>query len=176
MRSGRTFKISMKIKQLILTAILLAANPAAVSSAEPASDSTVVSHIEDGNRIVINCPDNLLQRLAPAVPGNGQTASDEDQSPSASATQPTTRVGYRVLVFDDNDVRTAKQNAQARRNQIVGRFPELNAYIQFNSPYWRVKVGDFKTRSEAEAAMQAIRAAFPGYGSQLRVVRDRINH
>lgn len=165
----------MKIKHHILLAMLLAAGSAAAQTAQPAADTTIVAHIGEGDRIQVICPDGLLQRLAPVTQSGDQSGQDSD-SGSATSTHATTRVGYRVLVFDDNDVRTAKQTAQARRNMIISRFPELNAYIQFNSPYWRVKVGDFKTRSEAEAAMQAIRAAFPGYSSQLRVVRDRINH
>ncbi len=165
----------MQIKHFICTAICISTFAVNARAAAPTSDSTIVSHIEEGGRIAISCPDNLLQRLAPVAPTTEQSGTD-DEATSSAASQSATRVGYRVLVFDDNDVRTAKQNAQARRNQIVSRFPEMNAYIQFNSPYWRVKVGDFKTRSEAEAAMQAIRAAFPSYGSQLRVVRDRINH
>lgn len=161
----------MQIKHYISSAFLFTAF-AVNAQAAPSSDSTIVSHVEEGGRIAITCPDNLLQRLVPVAPTTDESSADDE----AAASQSATRVGYRVLVFDDNDVRTAKRNAQARRNLIVSRFPEMNAYIQFNSPYWRVKVGDFKTRSEAEAAMQAIRAAFPNYGAQLRVVRDRINH
>jgi len=47
--------------------------------------------------------------------------------------------------------------------------------MTFNSPYWRVKVGDFRTRGEAEAAMAEIREAFPSLSSHLRIVRDKIN-
>ncbi len=80
-----------------------------------------------------------------------------------------------MQVFDDNNVRTAKHEAQNRKRQVESRFPEFRAYMQFNSPYWRVKVGDFRTRSEADAALAAIRAAFPSIGNQMRVVRDHIN-
>lgn len=140
--------------------------------AQEAADTTIIGRIEQGGRIDISYPDGLLQRIAPVLP-----QSDEEPTESTPTTiANTTRVGYRVLVFDDNNVNTAKHQAQARSQQIKSRFPEWNSYIQFNSPYWRVKVGDFKTRSEAEAAMAAIRAAFPGISSQLRVVRDRINH
>lgn len=166
----------MHTKHFTLSAFLLSAFAISTNATAPSSDSTIVSHIEEGGHISIICPENLLQRLAPIVSTTEPSKNDEEEATTTNSSQSATRVGYRVLVFDDNDVRTAKQNAQARRNQIASRFPEFESYIQFNSPYWRVKVGNFKTRSEAEAAMQAIRAAFPSYGSQLRVVRDRINN
>ncbi len=51
----------------------------------------------------------------------------------------------------------------------------MRSYIMFNSPYWRVKVGDFRTRAEAEAAMAELRHAFPSMAAYMRIVRDKIN-
>lgn len=99
------------------------------------------------------------------------TAESDEQTISAA---PKVKAGYRVQIFDDNNVRTAKQEAQSRKQQIETHFPHLSAYVTFNSPYWRVKVGDFTTRSEAEAAMAEIRQAFPAMAKSLRIVRDRI--
>ena len=84
------------------------------------------------------------------------------------------RVGYRIQVFDDNNPGTARQGAESRKRQMESRFPEWRSYVEFNSPYWRVKVGDFRSRSEVEAAIEEMRHAFPGLSSQLRIVRDRI--
>lgn len=135
-----------------------------------AGRSDIIGQIEQGGLIEVNVPAGLLPALqydsvAPAA------EHVQEATPSASRS----RSGYRVLVFDDNNVRTAQSQAQARKQLIESRFPEFRSYVSFNSPYWRVKVGDFKTRSEAEAAMGAIRAAFPSIGTQLRVVRDKIN-
>lgn len=58
---------------------------------------------------------------------------------------------------------------------MESRFPEWRSYVQFNSPYWRVKVGDFRSRAEAEAAIEDMRRAFPYMSAQLRLVRDHIN-
>lgn len=158
----------MIARNLLLVSLLFCAGHAMAQ--EPADSVSIITVIEQGGLIEISAPAGFEQRLARETP-------EETQAPAenASASQSATRVGYRVQVFDDNNVHTAKHQAQARKQQMQSRFPEFNAYIQFNSPYWRVKVGDFKTRSEAETAMNAIRTAFPALGSQLRVVRDRIN-
>jgi len=122
-----------------------------------------------------NLVDALLRAGEKVIILAPEAEAEPSENITPTATRSKVRSGYRVQIFDDNNARTAKSEAQARRNRVGARFPEYNTYISFNSPYWRVKIGDFRTRSEAEAAMGAIRAAFPAYGSQLRIVRDRIN-
>lgn len=158
-----------------ILALLVATAWLMTSMAQTTPKPTIIEEIESSSAITVHYPAALAERLQTEA----TVAAPTEEEPAAAAAPTTataTRVGYRVLVFDDNDARTAKHQAQARSQQIQGRFPEWHTYIQFNSPYWRVKVGDFKTRSEAEGAMAAIRAAFPAYGSQLRVVRDKISH
>lgn len=85
------------------------------------------------------------------------------------------KVGYRIQVFDDNNPRTARAEAQSRKHMVESRFPHLRTYVQFNSPYWRVKAGDFRSRLEAEATLEEMCAAFPHLRSHMRIVRDHIN-
>lgn len=132
---------------------------------------TIVDHVNNGT-VIVSQPDALNARLQRHVEAVDEIAEDDN---AAVATTHKVRAGYRVQVFDDNNVRTAKQEAQNRKHQLETRFPELTAYVSFNSPYWKVKVGDFKSRSEAEAAMAEIRHAFPSMAKSLRIVRDRIN-
>lgn len=131
----------------------------------------IISRIEAGGMISVTGPEGLDSILSYHVAEKKAEAGAEEWNQIKN----NVHVGYRVQVFEDNNVRTAKSLAQERKHQIENRFPEFQAYIGFNSPYWRVRVGDFRTRSEAEGAMGAIRAAFPSMGSQLRVVRDKIN-
>ena len=156
-----------KFSALVL-AVAMAVCPAL---AQTNSDAAIINEIEQDGHITVLIPDGLRQILS----YNKTNEGDDSHSPKEAAPALSTKVGYRVQVFDDNNVRTAKEQAQQRKQLIESQFPEFRAYVTFNSPYWRVKVGDFRTRSEAEAAMGAIRAAFPSIGSQLRVVRDKIN-
>lgn len=143
--------------------------------AETNSVMTIADRLNKGGVIIVSQPDALNKLLLPVVESepvvaSGDTENVEMMKPSRSA-----RAGYRIMVFDDNNVRTAKGAAQARKTQIESRFPQYRTYVVFDSPYWRVKVGDFRTRGEAEAVMAEIRAAYPGMSSSLRIVRDRIN-
>ena len=155
------------IKRLIIC-FILCGFCAAAQATEPAdSTASIIDQINNSGTITVTAPAGLDGRLVQTP----QTSEAEEQQ---SAT-PARRTGYRVLVFDDNTPSTAQHAAQTRRQQIAARFPEFAVYVQFNSPYWRVKVGDFRTRSDAENALAAIRQAFPQFAAQLRIVRDHIN-
>lgn len=142
-----------------------------VSSIIYAGQPTVADVLNSSGNISVIQPQALNDRLKAVV----HVAVTEDESIVETQT-PKVRAGYRVQVFDDNNVRSAKHDAQSCKSQIETRFPEFPVYVTFNSPYWRVKVGDFKNRGEAEAAMAEIRHAFPSMAKSLRIVRDRINH
>lgn len=70
---------------------------------------------------------------------------------------------------------TAKNEARTKSRHISARFPQYRTYVLYTSPYWRLKVGDFRTRQEADEAAGEIRKAFPAYSKEIRVVRDRVN-
>ncbi|MCC8112961.1 MAG: SPOR domain-containing protein [Bacteroidales bacterium] len=97
------------------------------------------------------------------------SAEDPDEE---SATAKLT--GYRVQVFSDNNMRTAKANAEHRK-RLIEQQTEYRAYMTFDSPYWRVRVGDFRTQSEADAAMRELKAMFPTMADDFRLVRERVN-
>ena len=79
--------------------------------------------------------------------------------------------GYRVRIFFDN-----KQNARAASEAAMGRFesayPGHGVYRSFASPYFKVTVGDFRTKSEALQMMRRIKADFPS----AFVVKENINY
>lgn len=134
--------------------------------------ATIVDHITAGTENTVTQPDELLKRLYTIVE---VTEEDEDR-PEESARPVNGRMaGYRVQVFSDNNVRTAKAEASTKQRVISARFPQYQTYVRYTSPYWRLKVGDFKTMQEANAAADELRKAFPQYSKEIRVVRDRIS-
>lgn len=68
--------------------------------------------------------------------------------------------GYRVRIFFDN-----KQTARAESEETLKRFESMYhdvvAYRTYANPYFKVTVGDFRTRSEAVKLLERIRGAFP---------------
>lgn len=157
------------------TAIIISAVVAVSAVCAQATDSlTIADHLNAAGVITVIQPAGLGARLAREVSPAAEEIADGVVQETVAPVHHG-RAGFRVQIFDDNNVRTARSEAQARKNQIELRFPEYKAYVTFNSPYWRVKVGDFTSRSEAEAAMAEIRQAFPSMARSLRIVRDRIN-
>lgn len=71
-----------------------------------------------------------------------------------------TMSGYRVRIFFDN-----KQNARNESEQTLKRFkglyPDVKAYRIYANPYFKVTVGDFRTKSEAMDLLARIKGAFP---------------
>lgn len=75
--------------------------------------------------------------------------------------------GYRVQVFYGNDRKEA-YNEQARFNSL---YPEYATYISYTQPNYRVKVGNFRTRAEAQRLITELRPQFP----TLFIFNERIN-
>lgn len=68
--------------------------------------------------------------------------------------------GYRVRIFFDN-----KQSARTASEETLKRFESMYhdvvAYRTYANPYFKVTVGDFRTKSEAMALLERIRHEFP---------------
>lgn len=76
-------------------------------------------------------------------------------------------MGYRVQVFYGSD-RKEVFNQQARFKAL---YPRIMSYITYREPNYRLKVGDFRTRPEAQALLNELRANFP----TLFIFREKIN-
>lgn len=163
----------MKTVRTIFAAIVLALVQAVALAVDDDGLLSIVRNINESGNIRICQPEALTRLLA--RPANAVVDGDSTEGAEAHRAVSSVRAGYRVQVFDDNNPRSARQQAEAANARVHAEFPQYRSYLTFNSPYWCVKVGDFRTRGEAEAALAEIRAAFPGYGAYLRVVRDRIN-
>lgn len=132
--------------------------------------------------ITVNAPEALLQRAEPAAQteadateqDTGETTAEQQEEKTVRAKGGKT-VGYRVQVYADNNVRSAKSEARNRERAVSSAFPQHATYVSYASPYWRLRVGDFHSQYDAEKAAAEIRKTFPRYAREVRVVRDRIN-
>ena len=79
--------------------------------------------------------------------------------------------GYRVRIFFDN-----KQSARVESEEILKRveavYHDVKAYRTYANPYFKVTVGDFRTKSEAMALLSRIKSAFPS----AFVVKENISY
>ena len=70
--------------------------------------------------------------------------------------------GYRVQIGSFSGT-SSKANAFALRDKFVEDYPDVQAYIVFDEPNFKVKVGDFRSRLEAYAFLQQIKEFYKGY-------------
>jgi hypothetical protein len=65
--------------------------------------------------------------------------------------------GYRLMVLNTNK----REDAIAAKTKVYTYFPELKAYLIYQSPFFRLKAGNFKTRDEAEKYRKEMSPLFP---------------
>jgi len=102
------------------------------------NDSSHVSIIKD-NRI-----DGLIKR---------QIQVNEETSRNARRIEK----GFRLLVIST----TLRHEALAAKTKVYSYFPELKAYLFHQSPYYKVKAGNFKDRKDAELYQRRLELLFP---------------
>ena len=64
--------------------------------------------------------------------------------------------GYKIQLFYGNE----KESYEVR-DEFKAVFPEISTKIIFSSPEWKVQVGNYKTRLEADNALVEIKLDFP---------------
>jgi hypothetical protein len=75
--------------------------------------------------------------------------------------------GYRLQVINTSD-RNAAISAKTKVYQL---YPELKAYLLYQAPYFRLRVGNFKDKDEAEDYRKSLSKEFP---NSVFLVRDTI--
>lgn len=77
------------------------------------------------------------------------------------------QMGFRVQIFYGSDRRQVF-NEQARFSSL---YPAVNTYVTYKEPNYYLRVGDFRTRLEAQRLMNELRGAFP----TMFIFREKIN-
>ncbi len=68
--------------------------------------------------------------------------------------------GYRIRIFSESGL-GAKEKQQKIRARFLTEFPGTDAYNRYDEPYFKVYVGDCRTRSEALKLYDQIKKEFP---------------
>jgi hypothetical protein len=75
--------------------------------------------------------------------------------------------GFRVQIFSGSNRREA-YNTQAKFQQD---FPDIRSYVIYSDPNFKVRVGDFRTRLEAEKLQDQLKRSFDG----TFIITEKIN-
>ena len=75
--------------------------------------------------------------------------------------------GFRIQLFSGNE----RINANNIKTKFLKLFPEQTAYLSYQQPYFKIRVGDFRSRLEAKLFYNKIKDEF----SESIIIQDKIN-
>lgn len=81
--------------------------------------------------------------------------------------------GYRLQIYSSNRQQEAKNEALQLEMSIKEKVSEP-VYVQYATPFWKVRIGNFRTLGDAAAFKEEFLLKFPMLQSSTYVVRDKI--
>lgn len=135
-----------------------------------------------------NINSSIIKELNSSKPGEGSIRIMQDESinndvasyATSSDSMKVIRLsndminGFKIQVFAGNNQNASKMEAEEKQRRLRQEFPEHQALISYNSPSWRLRVGNFVTRNEAEAFLVELKKAFPSFSREMYIVDDVI--
>lgn len=99
------------------------------------------------------------------VSGNVVTVNEESAATAAvsvvdNKVKPSKVSGYRVVIYFNNG-QYAGDKAQSVLAGFRSKYPGINAYLVYESPYFKVSVGDCLSMEEAIILMNSINGDYP---------------
>ncbi len=78
--------------------------------------------------------------------------------------------GWRIQIYNSSG-RVARDEANDERTRFLNKYPDLKAYLIYQPPYFKIRVGDYRSKQEAYKMYKQIVKQFPvSY-----LVPDKIN-
>lgn len=74
--------------------------------------------------------------------------------------------GYRIQIMNSS----SREGVYEKKAEVYGHFNEFKGYIVYDQPYYKLRIGDFKTKLEARKYLDEVIQVF----STAFIVRDEI--
>ena len=118
----------------------------------------------------------LMGRSILSVMGSGVTVNQSRTMRSAldsyiSNNAAKKLTGYRIRVYFDNG-QSARMRSESIARSVSNAFPGIGVYRTFESPNFKVTVGDFRTKDEALKVYHSLKATYP----TAIILRETINY
>ncbi len=68
--------------------------------------------------------------------------------------------GYRIQLYLGSN-NNARKEATDIKAQVLSSFPKEKIYVLYEAPYWRVQVGDFRSKNETLNLYKKLKKKFP---------------
>lgn len=78
--------------------------------------------------------------------------------------------GFRIQIFFDSG-NNSKTNARSIYDAFTSKYPHVKAYLTFVAPNYKVRVGDFRTKLDAQRFLNELLPDYPNAW----IIADQIN-
>lgn len=112
-----------------------------------AQDSTHWRHGADSGMVTVHKDQRIELLIKKQAQINEETSRNSRKSGK----------GFRLMIIST----TSRDEAIAAKTKVYTYFPELKAYLWHQSPYYKLKAGNFKEREEAEEYQKRLNVYFP---------------
>lgn len=80
-------------------------------------------------------------------------------------------MGYRIRIYFDN-VRQSRAISENIASEFAAEYPDIPVYRSYSSPFFKVTVGDFRTKDDAQQFANRLVNRYPS----VFLVREAINY
>jgi hypothetical protein len=112
-----------------------------------AQDSTSLFKVPDSGLVVVHKDARIDLLVKKQAQINEVTTRESRRSAK----------GFRLMIISTNN----RDEAVAAKTKVYTYFPELKVYLWFQSPFYKLKAGNFKERKDAETYQKKLNAYFP---------------
>jgi hypothetical protein len=78
--------------------------------------------------------------------------------------------GFRIQIFFDSG-NNSKTRAKSVYESFLAKYPNIGTYLTFKTPNYKVRVGDFRTKLDAQRFLNGILTDYPNAW----IIEDQIN-
>jgi antitoxin (DNA-binding transcriptional repressor) of toxin-antitoxin stability system len=164
-------------KHLLTLAIAACCSLAAASQELRPTMTEHLRSVKSGEGIVIIHQNERLDSIMAVQPQAASRFSDSSfgYGTSAQSGEFITSKGYRIQIFSGNNQKQSKETAYSMERQLRELYPELDTYVTFQSPFWKLRAGNYHTSEEAHAVLRELKTAFPKW-KEMFIVKDAVQY
>ena len=127
--------------------------------AQSPAEQTLCTSLRESGRVTIQ-QDSRLEALL-TRDHKVYTAAGHRHMPTAGH--------YTLRAYAGNNQQASRNEAQQIERELKEYAPELETFLIFDTPFWRLWVGDYDTMEEAVAQLRDLKKHFPVYGKEMMV-------
>lgn len=68
--------------------------------------------------------------------------------------------GYTIIIYSESGA-NSRNNARIKQTDFTNNYPDIVSYLNWNNPNYEIRVGDFRTKLEAERVLMEIKEEYP---------------